>query len=221
MVRATIHLFILFCFTNCSQQKNLFTDARDGKVYKTVTIGTQTWMAENLGFEISNSWCYADSQSNSGKYGRLYTWEAAKNACPADWHLPSEEEWRILEGYLGMTEEQTDIFYMRGEGMGTKLKSAYAWELGKENKSDYDIYGFHALPGGYRLFIDGSFVDKGIRGSWWSGTPDGKSAMRRSLFLNKTGIDRDAATRTNGFSVRCIKDETGSPAPDCSKVSNP
>jgi len=203
-------LFIILCFlTNCSQKKNEFTDSRDGKTYKTVTIGTQTWMAENLNYQMPDSWCYDDSLSNCDKYGRLYTWEAAKNACPAGWHLPSEEEWRILERHLGMTADETEIFLMRGEGMGTKLKSESDWELDKKGNSDYNVTGFNALPSGYRYFYDGSFTNKGKRGSWWSSTPEGPYAMRRCLFLNKSGIDRDPATCANGFGVRCVQDDNG------------
>ena len=199
---------VILCLMTCSPKKNTFKDSRNGKIYKTVIIGHQTWMAENLNFKTSNSWCYADSQINCEKYGRLYTMEAAKTACPPGWHLPSEEEWQVLERFLGMTEEQIDIFLMRGEGMGTKLKNIRAWESNIKNESDYDTYGFNALPGGYRYFLDGSFVDKGNRGSWWSSTPeDDKYAWRRALFLNQTGIDRDVATNTNAFCVRCIKDE--------------
>ena len=87
----------------------------------------------------SSSYCWFDNNQAvyGDTYGALYNWYAVNTAKlpPIGWHIPSEEEWRILEGYLGMTEEQTDIFYMRGEGMGTKLKSAYDWELDKENKS--------------------------------------------------------------------------------------
>ena len=198
---------IMFVYeVSYAQSKDIFIDIRDSTTYEIVTIGTQTWMAENLNFLSPDSWCYADSQINCTEYGRLYTWEAAKKACPNGWHLPSEEEWRILERYLGMTQKEIEIMYMRGDELGTKLKRKNDWEVESNGNSDYNILGFDALPGGYRLFIDGSFVDKGTRGSWWSSTPDGVYAMRRSLFLNKSGIDRDAATRTNGFSVRCIKD---------------
>ena len=183
-----------------------FTDRRDGKTYRTVTIGTQTWMADNLDYQTPNSWCYAGSPGNCARYGRLYTWEAAKNACPAGWHLPSDEEWKILERHLGMTADEANIILYRGDGAGTKLKSESGWELADGKTQGDNESGFNALPGGYRLFYDGSFVDIGKRGSWWSSTPDNKNAWRRSLFHDKGGVDRDIATSTNGFSVRCVKD---------------
>lgn len=206
-MKRIISIILMFiCMTLHAQEQNSFVDERDGQSYITVKIGTQIWMAENLNYKTEDSWCYADSQENCDKYGRLYTWEAAKKAPPTGWHLPSEEEWQDLERYLGMTQEQIDTFYHRGNGMGTKLKSKSTWDSDKENEAEYDIFGFNGLSGGFRLFIDGSFVDKGKRGSWWSSTPDGQYGMRRTLFLDKSSIDRDAATRTNAFSVRCIKD---------------
>ena len=198
--------FIICSLTNFAQVTGTFTDSRNGQTYKIVTIGTQTWIAENINFKTSGSWCYDESSSNCGKYGRLYTWEAAKNACPSNWHLPSEEEWVILELYLGMTADDANIFLHRGGGIGTKLKSENDWKLDDGTDHGDNLTGFNALPGGYRLFYDSTFVDMGKRGSWWSSTLDGQYAFRRSLFYNKSGIDRDLATRANGFSVRCVKD---------------
>ena len=107
-----------------AQLKGVFTDARDGKVYKTITIGTQTWMAENLAYLPSvshsftssfdfpvyyvygydgNSVSAAKASANYITYGVLYNWEAAKIACPSGWHLPTDAEWTILENYLGTT----------------------------------------------------------------------------------------------------------------------
>lgn len=87
-------------------------DDRDGQIYKTVKIGDQVWMAENLNYEVSNSFCYEDEKSNCDIYGRLYRWTAAlgckygadcslssghiQGACPANWHLPKDEEWQEL-----------------------------------------------------------------------------------------------------------------------------
>ena len=67
-------------------------DARDNQTYQTVTLGDQTWLAQDLNYETDNSWCYDDDPENCDTYGRLYDWEAARTACPAGWHLGSDEE---------------------------------------------------------------------------------------------------------------------------------
>jgi uncharacterized protein (TIGR02145 family) len=166
-------------------------------------------MAENLNFTSQNSWCYSDSTNNCDIYGRLYTWEAALNACPDNWHLPGDEEWKILEQYIGMTKEESNIFLYRGEGMGAKLKSESDWENSNCKDFKYNTVGFNALPSGYRLYTDGSFVGKGKECKWWSSTNEvwegNTYAFRRGMYSDKNGIDRDAATRSLGFSVRCIK----------------
>jgi uncharacterized protein (TIGR02145 family) len=201
-----IFIYAFYCFSVKAQEAESFVDIRDGQSYKVVTIGAQTWMAENLDFVTPDSWCYDYDENNCIKYGRLYIWESAMDACPENWHLPSEQDWIVLEKYLGMTDEETKIFYYRGDGVGTKLKSKSDWIELEGIDQGSNMTGFSGLPAGFRIFYDSSFVERWQRGSWWSSTKDGKYAFRRSLFNDKTGIDRDLATTSNAFSVRCLKD---------------
>ena len=101
-MRNVILLFLLCPVMLYAQTTGRFTDARDGKIYKTVKIGDQVWMAENLNYDAGEgSWCYKDSLSNCEKYGKLYTWEAARRSAPKGWHLPSKEEFETLLNSLG------------------------------------------------------------------------------------------------------------------------
>lgn len=85
----------------CPDASGTLHDERDGQDYKTVKIGTQTWMAENLNYVTGTSWCYGDAESNCAVYGRLYNWETARTACPTGWHIPSDDEWLTLVDNMG------------------------------------------------------------------------------------------------------------------------
>jgi uncharacterized protein (TIGR02145 family) len=138
-------------------EKGTFTDPRDGKTYKTITIGKQTWMAENLNYEASGSKSYDNSESNSQKYGRLYNWETAKKVCPPGWHLPSDKEWQELVNFAGGTKTA-----------GTRLKARSGWnDYEGRSGNGTDEFGFSALPGGDGS-LEGSFGGAGNTGSWWS-----------------------------------------------------
>lgn len=183
---------------------NTFTDLRDGHVYRTVTIGTQTWMAENLAYLPVNASAVTVGSEDSGnngksfyyindnsKYGVLYNWHAALTAAPAGWHLPMDVEWTTLINYLGDASDA-----------GSKMKSTTGWispNTGATNSSY-----FTALPGGSR--IENSFNGVGIDGVWWSSTQyDTNSALARILRKNYIPIDQISSNKYFGFSVRCIK----------------
>ena len=165
------------------------TDERDGKTYKTVEIGTQTWMAENLNYEADFSFCYNNKPENCAKYGRLYIWEAAMNSCPAGWGLPSLEEFLVLVANAGGREVA-----------GKVLKSTEGW---KDGGNGTDDYGFSALPAGY-MYNDSTFYYEGEFGQFWSAS--GTSWM----YQLELAYDRDTSFifslyREFAFSVRCLK----------------
>lgn len=183
-------------FKVAEEAKNgTFTDTRDNKTYKWVKIGKQKWMAENLNYNTGDSWCYDNNSSNCSKYGRLYTWETAKNACPNGWHLPSLNEWKELVGFIA-----TDG-YQGKEGLA--LKSTNGWH---NDGNGTDIYGFTALPGGFR-YSNGTFGYLSNNAVFWSATEyNSSNAWIRYLFYNYSGVSRNDNNKVYGYSVRCIQD---------------
>ncbi len=181
--------------TTTNDQPTQFTDSRDGPVYKMVTIGKQTWMAENLAYKAnSGCWAYDNKEENVAKYGYLYDWETAKNSCPNGWHLPSDEEWTILTDFLG------GISVAGGE-----LKSNTDWS--SPNTGATNSKGFAALPGGYRNYSNGAFGSMTYYGYWWSSTAnDASYAWYRYLDYNNANANRLNNGMRNGFSVRCVRD---------------
>ena len=176
-------------------------DERDGKTYKTIKIGSQTWMAENLNYKTTNSWTYDNDPVNGDTYGRLYTWYAALTACPKGWHLPSDDEWKTMEKALGMSQSEADKFGYRGTDEGKKIKSTSGWF---DNGNGTNSSGFNALPGGYRGGT-GSFYSLGGSGYWWS-SGEGSGATGRGLAYDDGQVLRYSNTEARGFSVRCLKD---------------
>jgi len=194
-----------------------------GETYKTVKIGSQTWMARNLNYDpgTGNSSCYDNSSVNCTKYGRLYDWSTAmdlpskcnstlstsdadctirtpnhRGICPSGWHIPSDAEWDALMTAVGGEETA-----------GTKLKATTGWNSYSGVPAGTDTYGFAALPGGYGL-SDGNFSRVGDDGYWWSATEDdAKFAYNRYMYYIKEGVFRyDFNKSYYLFSVRCLQD---------------
>jgi len=187
---------VLLSVSAVNAQGGSFTDKRDGKTYRTVKIGNQTWMAENLNYKTGKSVCYDNEESNCQEYGRLYDWKTALKACPAGWHLPSDAEWTALTDFVGGKKTA-----------GTKLKSKTGWLTGKDHKAATDDYGFSAPPGG-GSYSGGSFYGAGYYGYWWSATEYGADiAWYRDMGYNYEYVDRNDYYGKSGlFSLRCSQD---------------
>lgn len=207
-----------------------FTDPLDGRVYRTVKIGNQIWMAENLSAskycngdpipEIQNvdewgespkgAWCYYDNNvSNRDTYGKLYNWYAVnepRGLAPNGWHIPTDEEWKELELYLGMSQIEVNSKGWRGLDGGGKLKDTATLCWHKAGNSATNESGFTALPGGYRD-VSGDFYTMSYSGYFWTSTEQAAYfAWYRSLYYTHNEIHRTVGYVGDGFSVRCIKD---------------
>ncbi len=193
---------------------------QQGNVYKTIVIGTQEWMAENLkstiyrnGDPIANitnatqwtglttgAWChYNNSSSNECPYGKLYNWYAVvdpRNVCPTGWHVPTDAEWITLANFLG------------GEAVaGGKMKSTGTQYWLSPNTSATNESGFSGLPGGGRYNDSGNFYTVGTNGSWWSSTESSTTnAWYRYLGYTNGTAYRSTNSKQSGFSVRCLRD---------------
>ena len=172
--------------------KGKFTDARNGKSYATVVVGKQTWMAQNLDFSTSGSLCYENKKRNCEELGRLYEWDAAKTACPSGWHLPSEDEWDLLESAAGGPDSA-----------GMNLKASKGWEM---NGNGTDSKGFDAIASGH---ADKTGIHS-LRGSsaayWTSSSKLGGGAWFRQMGSDDKRLVHDKGEKGTGLSVRCVKD---------------
>ncbi|MCC5924877.1 MAG: protein kinase [Crocinitomicaceae bacterium] len=184
-----------------AENPDLFIDKRDGKIYQSVRIGNQTWMAENLAYKPSygNYWAYDDDISNVAKYGYLYDWKTACKVCPDGWHLPSDDEWTRLAEFLG------------GAGVaGHKMKNSNGWVNSRLKGNGSNESGFNGLPGGYRE-SEGSYqsIYQSVLpyGVWWSSSISSvDGAWNRYLDSEGGSLGRGDGVMIAGFSIRCIKD---------------
>lgn len=243
MRRLPIGLLLVVCLCFNCEKKNptapeqpatigTITDI-DGNVYRTVKIGNQCWMAENLkvtryrnGDAIPNitgsidwfllvtvAYCnYNNNEDNATIYGRLYNWFAvddSRNIAPAGWHVPSDEEWKQLEMYLGMSQSNANTEGNRGVDEGGKLKESGTTHWRSPNTGATNESGFTALPGGNRSY-GGSYANMSNYTAYWSSSEyeehDSGFAWCRGLYYGLSVVARIRAQENFGFSVRCIKD---------------
>jgi len=226
--------FVFIILSSCEKSDDNKTSFKvtdyDGNIYKTIKIGSQIWMAEDLkvtheadGTPIpiileDNIWAslqdnpfdigccfYENTEDDERAQGMLYTYAAAINACPEGWHLPTDNEWKELEIYLGMTEESANRSDWRGTNQGHILKSDFGWA---SFGNGTDSIGFAAFPGGSRAEDTGSFYSKGFNGKWWTATMYSDfQAYCRMLDYRNSKIGRYYGPMSLGYSVRYIKNQ--------------
>ena len=193
--------------------------------YKTIVIGTQRWMAENLDYVVEGSKCYSNNPANCNTYGSLYDWSTAmalssscnstscssqiqsphRGICPSGWHIPSQAEWNTLSSYV-----QNNSGCISCDAR--LLKAMSGWN---NNGNGIDNYGFSALPGGDGG-SGGSFGNVGYYGHWWSASESGSSIAyyRFMIYYYEYALwygGSDTAywennDKTSLFSVRCVQD---------------
>ncbi len=200
-----------------------FTDSRDGRKYKTVTINGKEWMTENMAYLPSVSKVNTESTTepiyyvydyndtivseaiatDSYKiYGVLYNHPAAKNACPEGWHLPTNDEWVKLARFVTDQNELTHTTGDFWDGVGKYLKASEGWVAG----NGLDKYGFNGLPGGYR-HMNGNFYGLGSSGFWWSATELSSTNAFSIYMQSSSDYFIQSHNDTNfGYCIHCIKD---------------
>lgn len=162
-----------------SRQGNII-DFRDGQVYKTIKIGGQVWMAENLNYEAADTYCYDDRKSNCEKYGRLYTWEVSNKVCPEGWHLPSDGEWNTLSNEFALSEFKD------------------GWSL-----------GFNPSFGGRYDWDSNRFFSLQEWGYFWSSSQEDYDTAWIWKFMNSNGVRFTMHWKypqVLALSVRCLQD---------------
>ena len=156
------------------------TDARDGQVYKTTTIGSQTWLAQNMNYETANSACFNNVADSCSKYGRLYAWKDAKDVCPSGWHLLDTTEWNMLLAETGGMDSATVNLISKNGWPRSESSAASLDSIVSQMDSDLtvnipkgwggsDPYGFSALPAGVK-HKGGEFMGVGGISDFWLAT---------------------------------------------------
>jgi len=202
----------------------------EGQVYNTIQIFSQCWLKENLNVgtmifggqeqsdnSIIEKHCYNNKPDSCTVYGGLYQWDemmqytiqqGVRGICPQGWHLPTDEEWKLLEGAVdsqyGIGDPVWDqVTEYRGYDAGTNLKTTSGWY---NNVNGTDLFGFAGLPGGYRI-IDANFYDVEEIGIWWASSKSySHYAWIRALYCFDPGILHHDFNKYFSKSVRCLRD---------------
>jgi len=213
----TITYILNFTVQELEREFGTVTDTRNGKTYNTVKLGNQWWMAENLNLPTNTgSYCWEDDVAICETDGRLYTWSTAmdldsefdeqlwngsdinhKGICPQGWHIPNDNEWKGLELFLGMSQSEADkLNTYRGDFQGTYLKPGGCTGFegllaGRYDSSTLNPYGY----------------ERGTFGYFWASTEDTETvSLSRQLSWDDKTLGRYRRLKTNGLSVRCVKD---------------
>ncbi len=197
-----------------------------GNLYNTVVIGTKLWMAENLRATSLNNntpiseitdnaqwvsvntpaYCwYNNDVSFKPTYGALYNWYSVNSGqlCPDGWHVPTDDEFNLMETTLGMAADQAGVWGWRGTDHGLKMKNTTGWE---ESGNGTNSSGFTALPGGYRFGLDGMFMLQSTITYWWTASEhDADRGWYRRLDSSSDQVYRASTSKKGGKYVRCVK----------------
>ena len=220
---------IIFQFATNIPCPGASTITYGSQTYNTIQILSQCWMKENLNVglridapdqmqtnnDIIEKYCYDNEPDSCTKYGGIYQWdeimdytteEGTRGICPDGWHVPSDEEWKVLEGtadsQFGIGDSEWDAYNKRGFDAGKNLKTISGWEDGGNGT---DLFNFSGLPGGGLWDI--WFGSIGAFGSWWTSTESGNNlSWDHGFGLNHDDVSRNNPDKENGYSVRCIKD---------------
>lgn len=206
----------------------LLTDDRDGQTYATVQIGDQCWMAENLNYGtmissgayqnnngVPEKYCYNNSTTYCDNLGGLYQWNEMMNynstaggqgLCPDGWHVPTDQEWFVMENFVDPSISNINITGWRGSSAGKKLKNSgygppFNWPSGNTGTNES---GFTALPGGIRL-TSGSTGYNPTNATFWTSSLNGSYPWEREMYYTYNSVYRSPTAPTFGMSVRCIK----------------
>ncbi len=195
MLRVSILFSLILLFvlpTYAVKPYNSYKDPRDKQKYRTIKVGSRLWLADNLNYKMDGSFCYKDDESQCMAYGRLYTWDAAVNACPQGFHLPTDDDFQSLWQAAGA---DFNAAYL--------LKAAYGWS-GETNGSD--TLKFSAMPAGNR-FDDETYGNLSKFAFFWSSEASKEKQNARVWYMTSKSMAFSFMNKPKifGFSVRCVQ----------------